>query len=1199
MDLFDLSAKISLDSSEYDRSLQNASSAAEKWATKFVMAAKTAASGLSVVVNGITSITKQAVSNYSSYQQLVGGIETLFGTQGKSFEDWSKTFSESSDSMEDYIAVARKVMNGDFGTGSERKDLLAQAGYDPDTVQQMVNNLINGVDVASGVSADTISANMQTAEEKYASLERAQSKAMENARNAYQTVGVSANEYMETITTFAASLNQSLGGDTEKSVEKADMALQDMADNANKMGTPLQSLQMAYQGFAKGQYQLLDNLKLGYGGTKTEMQRLLSDAQKLTGVKYDINNLADVYDAIHVIQQETGITGTTAEEAATTIEGSTKMMKASWQNVLTSLVTGGDFFEESLDGLISSVKIFADNIIPAIRGALEGVGALISGVAPVLLAMLPGMVEELLPGLVDAVISVIDGILDAMPDLLKTLETVTPMVLSALADFVPSVIAFLVDGIPQFVSTGITMLTYLVTGLTENIPAIVPQLTQGMIDIVDQLINIIETGGADLAGAGLAMLSALADALVTAVPNVLTQLTQLIQDLTASMTTAAEGDSESLLTTATTILSNLVDGLMTSLPTVIPALTTAAAEFITQFANLIGSDTTSLVNGAIGMLKALVDGLATSIPQVIGNITDAALALVDALIDALVNIDVVTFADACASLVGSIAEGLVGAVGKITERLPELITTIVAWLTNPENFMGILNAAVTIGGELISQVPAILESLASALLGIVTGIATYFTDHGDEILQGLKDGFANVTQTISELWQDKIKPAFDDLGEKIKNFFLQFEWGQALLDFVGAIGRAISGAWDTLKDVFTGAAGFAGKVGEWLGSLDLLDAGKKLVDSLKKGLEGAWEGIKTWFTDKFTHLFDDIDLSKLKFWEKWGKGKGNGEQIEGDELSSESEGSIDMPSGMMTLDYSNLQPISSDTIASYEQLAAAINLINAAISGGDGEEAAGEAAGAAEGGAESAGTGLNAAFSSIKTLIEGITSALQVLAAYMVGDFLTAVMTLTEALCVISEDEEGNTDAGGGNTLYNALGAIQGVLGDILAQSMNIEENWRGEFVSAVETMKRYAGKAEGALESMAGKANAAADAFNEAAEAVWAYIAALQALADFRNGGGGKGTGSSTTGGNQPKAAASGGRLNPNETWLVGEKGPELFTPKQSGWIIPNDRLTSKNSERPINVTIEGSIYGEKYLQDYVVDTLTGTIRKELQLAS
>mgnify|MGYP002514819634 CR=1 FL=1 len=233
------------------------------------------------------------------------------------------------------------------------------------------------------------------------------------AENAFYTVGISANEYMETVTSFSASLISSLAGDTAKAAEVADMALTDMADNANKMGTPLESIKTAYQGFAKQNYTMLDNLKLGYGGTKTEMERLLKDAQKLTGVKYDISNLSDVYNAIHAIQVEMGIAGTTAKEAEKTITGSANMTKAAWNNVLTALAGGGDL-DKAIDNLVYSLSRYFDNMVPVVERSLEGIGVLIERVAPKLVETVAASLIRALPGLVNAVYQMLVGLVNGI-----------------------------------------------------------------------------------------------------------------------------------------------------------------------------------------------------------------------------------------------------------------------------------------------------------------------------------------------------------------------------------------------------------------------------------------------------------------------------------------------------------------------------------------------------------------------------------------------------------------------------------------------------------------------------------------------------------------------------------------------------------------------------------------------------------------
>ena len=207
----------------------------------------------------------------------------------------------------------------------------------------------------------------------------------ENANKAYKTAGMSANDYMQNVTSFSASLLKSVAGDTDKAAKIADMAMTDMSDNANKMGTDMSMIQSAYQGFAKQNYTMLDNLKLGYGGTKSEMERLLKDAQKISGIKYDISNLNDVYQAIHVIQGELGITGTTAKEASTTIQGSVSAMKSAWQNMLTGIATGNT---ENMGNLVNNL---ANSVITAAQNILPRVQEIASGIVSVL----PQIIEQI------------------------------------------------------------------------------------------------------------------------------------------------------------------------------------------------------------------------------------------------------------------------------------------------------------------------------------------------------------------------------------------------------------------------------------------------------------------------------------------------------------------------------------------------------------------------------------------------------------------------------------------------------------------------------------------------------------------------------------------------------------------------------------------------------------------------------------
>lgn len=320
----------------------------------------------------VTALVSKSVGAFSDYEQLTGGVETLFGAGGRSVEEYAQS-------------VGKSVSD------------------------------IQG---------------------KYDSLMSAQNVVLENANKAYMTAGMSANEYMDTVTGFSASLISSLGGDTNKAADYANSALVDMSDNANKMGTDMESIKNAYQGFAKQNYTMLDNLKLGYGGTQEEMKRLLSDAEKLTGQRYDISSFADITQAIHAIQTQMDITGTTAKEASTTISGSWGSLKAAFENTLVGLTTGGEMFDQSLDALVDSAKTFGQNVIPAITGALSGVGSLIESLAPVIVAELPSMVSDILPHLVSATKSLVTGLISQLPALGKAVLDAIPSIFDGMTDVI-------------------------------------------------------------------------------------------------------------------------------------------------------------------------------------------------------------------------------------------------------------------------------------------------------------------------------------------------------------------------------------------------------------------------------------------------------------------------------------------------------------------------------------------------------------------------------------------------------------------------------------------------------------------------------------------------------------------------------------------------------------------------------------------
>lgn len=333
------------------------------------------------------------------------------------------------------------------------------------------------------------------------------------ANEAYKTAGLSANQYMETVTSFSASLLQSLGGDTAAAAQKADQAITDMSDNANKLGTDMTSIQDAYQGFAKQNYTMLDNLKLGYGGTKQEMERLLADAEKFSGVKYDISSYADIVDAIHVVQTEMGITGTTAKEASTTIDGSANAVKSAWSNLITGMSNENLDLDKLVQNVVDSVGTYADNLLPRLQTMLprfaEGMTQLVNGLVPY---VGPAM-ELLLPSLVQGIGSLVSGIVQALPAAVEAISAVVPMLVEQIAIL-----------LPQIVDAGIGIIVALADGIGENLPALVPAAVDAIITVAEGLLDHIDT----LILAAGKLTVGMAQGLVEALPRLVVRLPEII-----------------------------------------------------------------------------------------------------------------------------------------------------------------------------------------------------------------------------------------------------------------------------------------------------------------------------------------------------------------------------------------------------------------------------------------------------------------------------------------------------------------------------------------------------------------------------------------------------------------------------------------------------------------------------------------------
>ncbi len=418
------------------------------------------------------------------------------------------------------------------------------------------------------------------------------------ADNAYKTAGLSANEYMETVTSFSASLLQSLDGDTEKAAAAADLAITDMADNANKMGTAMESIQNAYQGFAKQNYTMLDNLKLGYGGTKEEMQRLLADAEKLSGVKYDLSSYADIVEAIHVIQTEMGITGTTAKEASTTIQGSVASMKAAWANLMVGMADDTQDFDLLLSNFIESIGTVADNLLPRIGIVIEGMGKLVAGLAPEIASALPTLTNELLPNLVELGVQSISALVQGIQENGDSLAAGALSIVGTLAEGIAELL-------PMVADTAASLAVSLADGLTESLPNIIPIA----IETISTLVENLTENANIIIDAGIQIILALGEGLIAALP----QLIETVPQIVINIANVINDNAPRLIKTALYLIGQLAIGLIKAIPTLIaniPQIIHAIVEAFMAFQWLnLGKQ---LIEGVANGVKKAGESMATA-----------------------------------------------------------------------------------------------------------------------------------------------------------------------------------------------------------------------------------------------------------------------------------------------------------------------------------------------------------------------------------------------------------------------------------------------------------------------------------------------------------------------------------------------------------------------------------------------------------
>lgn len=496
MNLLDLFVKISVQ----DEASENVETLSGKFKNGLATAAKVGAAAVGAAATGIAVLTKNALNNYAEYEQLVGGVDTLF--------------KDSSAKVQEYVA------------------------------------------------------------------------------NAYKTAGLSANEYMDTVTSFSASLLQSLGGDTEKAAQKADQAITDMADNANKMGTGMEMIQNAYQGFAKQNYTMLDNLKLGYGGTKEEMERLLADAEKLSGQKFDISSYSDIVDAIHVVQTEMGITGTTAAEAASTIEGSSGSAKAAWSNLITGIADENADFKTLTSNFVDSLVTAGKNIIPRISVILGGISQLVTSASTTIIPMVITTITDNLPALLQAAVALVGALGQGI-----------------------------IDSLPAITQAAIDIIFYLADSLIANLPTLIAGLLQVTMTIVQTLTSpefltqLVETA--------IMLIMTLANGLIDAIPQLIAAVPLIIGNLLAAIIV----ELPNIIQMGIDLLFALIDGIIKC----IPELVAAAPTLIIAFINGIVNNLDKIILAAPQIIVSLITGIIGAIPELIAAVPRVIAAIADTI----------------------------------------------------------------------------------------------------------------------------------------------------------------------------------------------------------------------------------------------------------------------------------------------------------------------------------------------------------------------------------------------------------------------------------------------------------------------------------------------------------------------------------------------------------------------------------------
>lgn len=788
MNVFDLAAAIHLDKTNYDKGLDESESKGKSWTSKMgetfskvgsmaskalATASKIGAAAIGAGATAVGTLAKMAVSEYADYEQLLGGVETLYSGTQQTLEEFAESTERTTDeALDDWLRLT--------------------------TGQRIVAN---------------------------------------NAEEAYKTVGLSMNEYMETATSFAAALASSLEGDTTAAANAADMAITDMADNANKMGTQMESIQNAYNGFSKQNYTMLDNLKLGYGGTKEEMERLIKDANELNAAQgnyteYSIDSFADIVNAIHDVQTNMGITGTTAKEAASTISGSMAMAKAAWKNLTTALAA--DESEElpiqaKVEEFVDSVKTAASNVIPRVELAIAGVGQLVNELLPMIVAEIPVIASSILPDLVTTGIALvgalIDGIIQNGPSLMTEITNILNMITSGFiseapaaitlgADIIVNLINGFTSALPNVVTVAVDMMQVLLDGLSDALPQLIPVALAAVLTFAESLLDNSDK----IIDSAIKLITSLVQGIVNSIPLIVEKVPTIIVKFVGAVTSMAP----KLVAAGIEMIVSLGKGIIQAVPTLVKQVPTIIKSLISAYKN----EFAGLISIGAGILDKIGEGISGAVGNFVNKVIEFFTPIVNAIGETIGNgIGIVT------EKIASIVDTVIEVVGSVIEYISGVFETI----------GNVIQVGCMLIGEIIS---AAVQIITLPFRFIWENCKEYVFNAWDVISSYVSEKLTAISQTVNNAWT-AIKSFMIPILEAIRNTAVT-AWEAiktAVTTVVNTIKTVIETVWNGIKTVITTVSETTKTV--VLTIWEAIKAGiTTILNAIKTVFETIWNGIK-------------------------------------------------------------------------------------------------------------------------------------------------------------------------------------------------------------------------------------------------------------------------------------------------------------------------------------------------------------------